>query len=272
MNDDDKEYQRAEHERDLARIAGFRLMDDDFMSVVFQDENDCTATLLRVIMNQPDLAVHHVVGQYELKNLQRRSIRLDIHAYVGAREYDIEVQRADKGASAKRARYHSSLMDANALRAGQDFDKLTDSCVIFITEHDPFGEGEPIYKVERCITPSNRPFNDGTTILYVNSTIQDDTPLGRLMHDFYCTNPDDMYYQNLATRARYFKQDDEGVKNMCKVIEDMRNETAKRVKTEDAMEMLKEKLPITQVARITKLSIDYIRQMAETRNIPIAEQ
>ena len=101
--------------------------------------------------------------------------------------------------------------------------------------------------------------------------IQDDTPLGRLMHDFHCTNPSDMYYHDLAARARYFKEDDEGVRTMCKAMEDMRNETEKKAKTEVAMEMLKEHLPIAQVARITKLSIDYLRQKAEIRNIPIVE-
>ena len=47
------------------------------------------------------------------------------------------------------------------------------------------------------------------------------------MHDFSCTNPDDMNYDVLAKRARYFKQDEKGVAAMCKLMEDMRNEAAK---------------------------------------------
>ncbi|MBQ1875743.1 MAG: hypothetical protein II145_03440 [Selenomonas sp.] len=186
-------------------------------------------------------------------------------------EYDIEVQRANKGASARRARYHSSLMDAHDLREGQDFDELPDTCVIFITENDVLDEGKPIYKIERRIIGSNRPFNDGATIIYVNSTIQDNTPLGRLMHDFHCTEPDDMFYPELAAQARYFKKTDEGVKTMCKAMEDMRNETEKRTKTKIIIEMLKENLPASQIARITKLSMDYIREVAQTHNIPVTE-
>ncbi len=49
------------------------------------------------------------------------------------------------------------------------------------------------------------------------------------MHDFSCTNPDDMNYDTLAKKARYFKQDEEGVKSMSKILEDMRNETKKDV-------------------------------------------
>ena len=48
------------------------------------------------------------------------------------------------------------------------------------------------------------------------------------MHDFSCTNPDDMNYEILAKRARYFKQDEKGVATMCKIMEDMRNEAAQQ--------------------------------------------
>lgn len=35
--------------------------------------------------------------------------------------------------------------------------------------------------------------------------------IGKLMHDFSCTDPDDMDYEALAKKARYCKQDEEGV-------------------------------------------------------------
>jgi len=37
-------------------IAGFRLMDDDFMSAVFQDNMECAALTLQIILGKPDLA------------------------------------------------------------------------------------------------------------------------------------------------------------------------------------------------------------------------
>lgn len=45
------------------------------------------------------------------------------------------------------------------------------------------------------------------------------------IHDFSCTNPSDMHYEVLADRVRFFKESKEGVAIMCKVIEDMRDET-----------------------------------------------
>ncbi len=53
-------------------IENFRLMDDTFMSKVFEDKA-CAELLLRVILNRDDLTVVKVVSQFELKNLQGRS-------------------------------------------------------------------------------------------------------------------------------------------------------------------------------------------------------
>ena len=41
------------------------------------------------------------------------------------------------------------------------------------------------------------------------------------MHDFSCAEPDKMYYDELAQRARFFKESKEGVVSMCKAMEEM---------------------------------------------------
>ena len=45
-----------------------------------------------------------------------------------------------------------------------DFTDLRENYVIFIIEHDVFGENKPIYHVERVITESNVHFDDGEHI------------------------------------------------------------------------------------------------------------
>ena len=64
--------------------------------------------------------------------------------------------------------------------------------------------------MERIIQELQRPFDDGAHILYVNGAKRDDTPLGRLMQDFFCENPRKMNYKELAQRADYFKAEAEG--------------------------------------------------------------
>ena len=48
-------------------------------------------------------------------------------------------------------------------------------------------------------------------IIYVNGAYRGNDAIGRLMHDFSCTNPNDMNYKELAKKARYFKEEKEGV-------------------------------------------------------------
>ena len=257
------------HKEDLQRIHNFRLMDDDFMSKVFEDK-PCAECLLRIILNRDDLSVQEVHGQHDLKNLQGRSVRLDILAVDQENHpYNIEVQRNDHGAGAKRARYNSSLLDANLMDPGDAYDVLNETYVIFITENDVLRGGLPIYHINRIIEETGKSFGDDAHIIYVNSQIKDETALGRLMHDFTCTDPDDMNYPVLAQRVRYFKEDTKGVTTMCKAMEEMRAEAAKeaaeratRAKAVSiAQKMLKAGMPYEEIADMVELSVDEVKAL-----------
>ena len=56
--------------------------------------------------------------------------------------------------------------------------------------------------INRRIDGTDEYFTDYEHIVYVNSEIQNDTALGRLMYDFHCKKADDMYYEVLAERVR----------------------------------------------------------------------
>ena len=261
-----------EHKKDLQRLRNFRLLDDDFMTKVFEGVPQYIQLVLRIILQMPDLNVIEVRTQVFVENLLKRSVRLDIVAVDGAgRMFNIEIQRSDEGADPRRARYNSSVMDAYLLlRKGTKFYELPEAWVIFITEKDVLGGGQPVYKVERCIEGSGKKFNDGSHILYVNGTYRGDDDLGKLMHDFSCTNPDDMYYEVLADRARYFKESKEGIEIMCKVMEDMRAETLEvgikqgeeRNKKAVALRMLKAgKYSTDEIADMSGLSITEVQDL-----------
>ena len=254
------------HEEDLQRLRGLRLIDDDFMAAVFE-ERACAEFLLQIILKRDDLTVKEVHGQYSIKNLQGRSVRLDILAVDREnRAYNIEVQRSDRGASEKRARYNSSLLDANLTDAGDDYDALNETYVIFITENDVLKAGLPIYHVERTVQETGTVFNDQAHIVYVNSQIKDETALGKLMHDFFCTNSKDMNYSILAQRVRYFKEDTKGVAAMCRAMEKMRDETEHETSIKHALAMLADGVPCEKVAKYTDLSIEEVRALAEKKS------
>ena len=220
------EEMEREHQKDLRRLRNFRLLDDDFMTRVFDGEPRYIQLVLRIVLQMPELEVIEVRTQVFVENLLKRSVQLDIVARDGAgRIFNVEIQRADEGADPRRARYNSSMVDANLLsRKSMKFYALPDAWVIFITENDVFGEGRALYPVERYMEGSGKKFDDGSHILYVNGAYRGEDDVGRLMHDFSCTNPDDMYYEALAERTRHFKESKEGIAIMCKAMEDMREE------------------------------------------------
>ena len=184
-------------------------------------------------------------------------------------EFDVEIQRSDAGAGAKRARHNSSLLDAHILKSGDDTENIPDSYVIFITENDIMKGNQPIYPVERYVTigKSKVLFGDGSHILYVNGQYRGNDEIGKLMHDFSCTDPTDMNYEALAKRARYFKNNEKGVTAMSKILEEMRNEAAKeaelKIAKETAERMIKKgKMTLEEIAEcVPILSLNELKEI-----------
>jgi hypothetical protein len=75
--------------------------------------------------------------------------------------------------------------------------------------------------------------------LYVNGEYRGEDELGRLMHDFNCNDAADMNYNIMAERTRYLKENQKGVNEMCKAMEEMRNEAERRTVVSDILKMMK---------------------------------
>ena len=209
----------ARYERYKAILKNLTIMSDVFMRNVFK-KKECTEYVLQVIMAKKDLKVIDQVLQKDYKNLQGRSAVLDcVVRDSDGKEIDVEIQQDNEGASPKRARYHSGLMDMNTLNPGQDFEELLESYVIFITRKDVLGYELPIYHVNRKIEELNEDFQDEAHIIYVNSRKQEDTELGRLMHDLHCKSAGEMHSKILADRVYELKETQEGVDFMCREME-----------------------------------------------------
>lgn len=82
-------------------------------------------------------------------------------------------------------------------------------------------------------------------VLYVNGEYRDDSDIGKLMHDFNCTSADDMNFEILAEKPRYLKKNPKGVSEMCKVMEDLRDESYAEVRAECHAEGWEEQAQMT---------------------------
>lgn len=244
------------------------MMNNKFMNCMLDDNKPAAQKMLQVIMKNDKIKVVEVRIQNFIQNLFGHSAQLDILARDENGDFfNVEIQRSDEGAPARRARFYSGVLDTVFLRAGSDYDKLPDSYVIFITENDVLAEGRPIYNVDRTILQSNKAFNDGSHIIYVNSQIQDDTPLGRLMQDLYCTEPAKLNYKEFAPRMEHLKYSKEGEEKMTDIIELYARQQAEAAERKKSMEFAKRALTkgysLEDVAYLAELPIDEVRKLAE---------
>ena len=249
------------HEQDLQRLRELRPMDDDFMRCMFRDNLPLAQVVLRIITGIKDLVLIKEETQKDLKRLVgARSLCLDVFGEDSTgKKYDLEVQRADKGARPKRARYHAAAIDVENLNVGQEFEDLPEAYTIFVTENDVFGQGKGLYPIERINLATRQAFDDGEHILYVNGQYRADDELGKLMHDFGCSNPDDMLIDEMAKTSRYYKMDPKGVSIMCKAMEDMRNEAIER-NTIELLKNLMETMKLTAQQAMDALKVPLDKQ------------
>ena len=251
----------------LAVIEDFRLMDDTFMSKCFENAPECIELMLQIILGKKDLKVVKSQTEYPIKSLQGRGVRFDVFAKDSeGKEYDIEIQRADKGAEPKRARYNSALMDANALKPGEDFGKLRDTYVIVIAENDVMGEGQEVYSYLRTEEHSGKRLRDGTHIIYVNGATRSTSEIGKLIHDLLCRNAADMYFDVLRKRVSEFKNSEEGRRYMCEVMERIEA----RGKAEGEAEG-KRKTMLTTAKRMLKSGMLALKDIAKFSGLSLAQ-
>ena len=259
-----------QHEENLRRIKALRPIDDNFMRVLFRNDRPLVQMVLRIITGISDLVLIKHETQYDLKRLGgSRSVCLDALGVDSfGHIYNIEVEKSEKRADPKRARFHSSSIDVENLDPGQDFDELPDTYVIFITEHDVFGEGKAIYPIERINTATGKSFDDGEHIIYVNGAYEGDTELGWLMHDFRCSDADEMHYELLAEKTRYYKEEPKGVSEMCKIFEEMVVETRAEDAYRFALNLLNlNELSYEKISAVTGLTIEEVKEIAEENGI-----
>ena len=234
-------------------IQKLRLIDDELMELCFDNNLEAAELLVHVILGREDIRIISAKTQVTLKGLMRE-VRLDILAVDDkGRKYNIEFQRKNKGAEPERARMNASMIDANSLDKGGDFTELPEVYVIFITQHDVLGGKLPLYTVNRYIEGTGKLFHDRSHIIYVNGAHHDSaTALGKLVHDIFCEKPEDMNYHELAERVKYFKENEEGVKEVSSVIEGIIKEHEAEI-AEDIKEG--SATPIIQEAIDRKISI-----------------
>ena len=151
------------------------LENDAMFSTVMQYEDACRGLIETIFEG-------HRVRRLQYKDMPpasqkniifdpaNKSIRLDVFFEDGDTVYDIEMQKVDTGNLPLRARMYSSMMDANMLDKGLDYNALKKGYVIFICLFDPFRRNRKTYFFENlCRDEPDLPLGDGRYTIFVNT-------------------------------------------------------------------------------------------------------
>ena len=261
--------------RYLEALAQFRLIDDTFFDAHMDGNIEAMQLLLNTFFHRDDIIVQEVVTQKSANNLYGRSARFDVIAVDSdGKIYNCEIQRANEGANPKRARFNNSLIDSREINKGTKYQDFPEIWVIFITENDIFGAQLPMYHVERSVIELNKPFEDAAHIIYVNGEYRGDDDMGLLMHDFFCDKTAKMHFPELAKRADFLKHNNKGVKAMCEIMQKLqaeghaaglaegRLEGRLEERTSLALDMLRDKKPIDEIIKYSRLTPERIEELA----------
>ena len=207
------------NEKYLNVLNALRPIDDTFMRMIFKD-HQCVELLMKIIFGE-QFSLKRFETQEDHKQVVHRSVELDIVVYTheGA-VIGIEVEKSKDNASPLRARYHASILDCDLSYPKEKWSHFPEMYVIFICEEDVLKTNELINHIQRYMI-NGMVFQDKLHIIYLNASKQDETPLGKLMHDMMCNDPDDMYYEVLRKRVSYFKRQEGGKRTMCEALEEL---------------------------------------------------
>ncbi len=189
------------------------------MRAVFSHK-ECIDELLYPFFEQ-HIHIKKAQTEYFVSNLHGKEARLDIlvesieHGFI-----DIEIQKENIEYLSKRARFYFSGMDNHVVEKGEFYEDMPDCHVIFICQKDQFKKGLPMYHIHSTVDETGERVNNGQELIIVNGEYRDEsTMIGRLMHDFRCIDPNEMYSEVLKKWMKYYKQEKGGLEKMCEISE-----------------------------------------------------
>ena len=194
----------------------------------------------------------------------------------------------------KRARYYQSVMDMDMLQKGQTYDKLSPLVLVFVCAFDLFKEGRYVYTFKsRCLENLDLELaNDVTTMfLNANGVAGDVTPQMVNFLEYVKTQvPNDAYTRELEAEVARLKLDKEVRRKYMVLQAELRDteivafeageakghavglaeglaEGEVKKSRETALEMLKDREPLTKIMKYSKLAKEDILLLAKENGI-----
>ena len=225
--------------------------------------------------------------------IESKGIRLDVYVEDDKNTvYDIEMQTTNNPADSlpKRTLYYQSLIVANQIKKGQDYQSLKKTFIIFVCTFDPFGEGRRIYTFKNlCLESRDLELANESTTIFLNSKgISGDvhSDIKYLLELISGKKAQGDFTKRIETRVNEVKNNDKmKVRYMSWYAEEMRIKRLARIeghaeghaeglaegRTEAKLDMIKNllsvKTPIEFIVKASGWTKEKILEIAQSENI-----
>lgn len=213
------------YEERRKKVGRFNMTSDVFFCKVLEDKEACEEAI-RILLYDPGFTVKEVKAQYSIRNIENRSVVLDILAEdMEGRLINIEMQMSDDGDHQKRVRYYQASIDMSYLEKGVPYHALPDIYMIFITEKDFLAHKRGMYRVSRVLESCGSTVYNGVHEIYANLECRcGDEKIDELL--YYMKNSNSDYktdtFPNIVRKVRYLKEKKEGLESMCSILDEER--------------------------------------------------
>ena len=141
------------------------------------------------------------------------------------------VQKADDDDHTRRCRYNAAGMTWKEAEKGTRFKDLPDVCVVYITEHDFLHGGRTVYHVDKILRENGSLIDDGSSVIYVNTAVNDGSAISDLMRCFMQKTVNDPRFPRLSERVHQYKNTEKGAAEMCEELERYIDEITEEMQT-----------------------------------------
>lgn len=237
------------------KVSRFNIIDDVFFQKMVEDKGVCEE-IIQTILNDKTISVIENNPQEQLKNLQGRSVILDVLCKdQNGRFFNVEVQKADNDNHIRRVRYNGACATTNIVATGQKFELVPDVIVIYISDFDLFGQGKTMYRATMKLDDTYEEIEDGFEAYYVNTAVNDNSLIAELMKCFknskYLTSKN---FPKCFLRNNFLKENEKGVSSVCRIMEEERLEGKLEGKLENLLDLVKDGI-LTEDAAIQRSGV-----------------
>ena len=181
------------------------IFSDVIASVFFRDKAT-TQHIIRAVIEKDDLDVVKVKTQNSIENAFGHSVRFDVLATDSEGNfYNIEIQNAANDNLLARADFYGASIKMRHFKKCKSYSEVPRVYVIFFVKDGRYCDNKLVnhYFIK---DDANRDLGIGTRIYFVNGSLHDDSPVGKISHDFSCTDASEMKDEVVAKQFATVKQ------------------------------------------------------------------